>query len=334
MGKFLDNTGLTKLVELIKGSLPGKATSSTLGLVKPDNSTITVDSDGVISSSGGGSSYTFTNGLTESSGTVSWDLNEIVQAGTGTNAVKITGPTTGSKVLEASGNYSMAQGGKSKAQGQYSHAEGYSTTASGQYSHAEGNGGRATGDASHTEGSGGYATQANCHAEGMGCHAEGWSCHAEGGWCYSLGYASHAEGQDTYVYSPASHSEGKGTCAGFNGAIQQTKATACHAEGYQTIAESDYQHVEGKFNVVDRNSVFQHIVGNGVDSDNKNNAQALDWSGNQYLTGNLYVGCSDYTTTSSRLTTANCGGQQVFYGSLVSTETSPTVDGAINWVYG
>ena len=54
MGKFLDNTGLTKLVELIKGSLPGKATSSTLGLVKPDNSTITIDSDGIISSSGGG----------------------------------------------------------------------------------------------------------------------------------------------------------------------------------------------------------------------------------------------------------------------------------------
>lgn len=49
MGKFLDSTGLTKLVELIKGSLPGKATSSTLGLVKPDNSTITVDANGAIS---------------------------------------------------------------------------------------------------------------------------------------------------------------------------------------------------------------------------------------------------------------------------------------------
>ncbi len=33
--------------------LPGTATSSTLGLVKPDNSTITVDANGTISSSGG-----------------------------------------------------------------------------------------------------------------------------------------------------------------------------------------------------------------------------------------------------------------------------------------
>ena len=45
MGKFLDNTGLTKLIELIKGSLPGKATSSTLGLVTPVNSTLTIDNN-------------------------------------------------------------------------------------------------------------------------------------------------------------------------------------------------------------------------------------------------------------------------------------------------
>lgn len=71
---FLDNTGLTKLVELIKGSLPVKATSSTLGLVKPDNSTITVDEDGVISSSGGGgSSYTAGDGI-------SIDENNVIEA--------------------------------------------------------------------------------------------------------------------------------------------------------------------------------------------------------------------------------------------------------------
>jgi len=86
MAKFLDNVGLTKLVELIKGSLPGKATSSTLGLVKPDNSTITVDNDGILSSN---ASYTFTNGLTENNRTVSWDLNDRVLAGAGTKSVML-----------------------------------------------------------------------------------------------------------------------------------------------------------------------------------------------------------------------------------------------------
>lgn len=66
---FLDNIGLTKLIQLIKDSLPTKATSSTLGLVKPDNSTITVDSDGVISSSGG-ISYSATNGIQIDNGVI------------------------------------------------------------------------------------------------------------------------------------------------------------------------------------------------------------------------------------------------------------------------
>ena len=73
---FLDNTGLTKLIQLIKGSLPTKATSSTLGLVKPDNSTITVDSDGVISSSGG-TSYTLPTASTSTLGGVKVDGSTI-----------------------------------------------------------------------------------------------------------------------------------------------------------------------------------------------------------------------------------------------------------------
>lgn len=45
---YLDNTGLARLVALIKGSLPTKATNAAVGLVKPDNTTITVDGNGVI----------------------------------------------------------------------------------------------------------------------------------------------------------------------------------------------------------------------------------------------------------------------------------------------
>lgn len=40
---------------------------------------LSVDSEGNLNAEGGGSSYTFTNGLTESSGTVSWNLNDNIK---------------------------------------------------------------------------------------------------------------------------------------------------------------------------------------------------------------------------------------------------------------
>jgi len=75
----------------------------------------------------------------------------------------------------------------------------------------------------------------------------------------------------------------------------------------------------GKNNVVDKNNIFAEIVGNGNDYNSRSNASALDWSGNQYLAGNLYVGCSDYSTTSNGLTTANCGGSKVATEAYVDT---------------
>ena len=50
---------------------------------------ITIDSNNVISAtgSGGGSSYTFTGGLTETDGTVKWDLNDRIKAGSGNGSL-------------------------------------------------------------------------------------------------------------------------------------------------------------------------------------------------------------------------------------------------------
>lgn len=53
---------------------------------------ITIDSNNVISASGGGgSSYTFTDGLTEIDGTVKWDLSDRIKAGTAKGSVRING---------------------------------------------------------------------------------------------------------------------------------------------------------------------------------------------------------------------------------------------------
>lgn len=186
------------------------ASTSTLGGVKVDGSTITIDGNGVISSSGG-SSYTFTNGLTERDGTVSWNLNSRIRAGSGSDSVVI----------------------------------GNNNTASGYYAFAQGSG-----------------NQAN-------------------------GIASHAEGNTTRAWGPYSH-----------------------AEGSNIIASGSHQHAEGKFNIEDSNSILQNIAGNGSSSA-RATMFARDWNGNEYLSGNLFVGCNDFTTTSSGLTTANAGGSKV-----------------------
>ena len=83
-----------------------------------------------------------------------------------------------------------------------------------------------------------------------------------------IGYCSHAEGEDT-------------TASGYYS----------HAEGRCTIANSDYQHVQGKNNVEDSSGVYAHIVGNGSTNVNTNrsNAHALDWEGNAYYAGTVYV---------------------------------------------
>lgn len=62
-----------------------------------------------------------------------------------------------------------------------------------------------------------------------------------------------------------------------------------HAEGYKTIANQAYQHVQGRYNIIDEDNQYVHIVGNG-DDDNRSNAHTLDWGGNAWFAGNVYVG--------------------------------------------
>lgn len=237
------------------------STTSTLGGVKIDGSTITIDSNGVISAtSSGGSSYTFTNGLTESNGTVSWDLNDRIAKGTGYNSV-IEGDIEHNI---ASGLYSHAEGEATKASGIDAHAEGWLTDASGPYTHAEGKQTHATGSFSHAEG---QSTVANDN--------------------------SHAEGYSTYANKTS------------------------HAEGSYTMASSCASHAEGKCNIEDSNNIFQNIAGNGTAVNARSNSFARDWDGNEYLAGNLYVGCNDYSTTANGLITANAGGSKVATESYV-----------------
>lgn len=136
------------------------------------------------------------------------------------------------------------------------------------------------------------ATGENSHAEGSKCEALGNSSHAEGVQTKASGLWSHAEGSQTRANGPASHAEGTGSWATGSGS---------HAEGYGTEAAGEYQHVQGKHNVIDEANKFADIVGNGADILNKSNAYALDWNGNLYLKGGVYVNCNADSTGGTKL---------------------------------
>lgn len=156
---------------------------------------------------------------------------------------------------------------------------GYQTMASGSDSHAEGNASKALGDTSH--------------AEGWHCTTSGDCSHAEGKETIASGTASHAEGsRETTASGAASHAEGTTTTA---------QGNCSHSEGWQTIANGIMQHVQGKCNVIDNLNKFADIVGNGTDGENRSNAYALDWDGNLYLKGGVYVNCNADSTGGTKL---------------------------------
>lgn len=162
----------------------------------------------------------------------------------------------------------------------------YANRASGKYSHAEGVSSLASGRASHVEGDGTIASGKAAHAEGVHTSATGDIAHAEGGWTEASGSYSHAEGSETFALGWASHAEGSYTTA---------SGSYSHAEGDGTIASSYAQHVQGKYNVEDTEDNFAHIVGNGNDGSTLSNAHTLDWSGNAWYSGDIYVGSTSGT---------------------------------------
>jgi hypothetical protein len=62
-----------------------------------------------------------------------------------------------------------------------------------------------------------------------------------------------------------------------------------HAEGRETIAAGVNSHVQGAYNLKDNGNRYAHIVGNGKHG-NRSNAHTLDWEGNAWFQGEVYVG--------------------------------------------
>ena len=225
----------------------------------------------------------------------------------------------------ADGENSHAEGYNTKAIGENSHAEGYLTTANGKSSHAEGDRTKANSYYSHAEGYNTIANANSSHAEGSSTIAFGNSAHSEGqgsratiqisGEANSLTYNIVNESDLEYVTiygiilldnisavitaidetnltitlsnTLSSEVVSNASVLSFCGGIAY--GTISHTEGKDTIATASYQHVQGRYNIVDTRKQYAHIVGNGY-SDSKSNAHTLDWNGNAWFAGDVYVG--------------------------------------------
>lgn len=130
--------------------------------------------------------------------------------------------------------------------------------------------------------------------------------------CTSNGrFNSFAHGQNTTASGAGSHSEGCNTVS---------SGSYAHAEGYHTIANGTQSHVFGRYNIEDPNdnniqfdgsaickSRYVEIVGNGINVypghlDDRSNARTLDWSGNEWIAGNMTAAGGSITIGDTTLT--------------------------------
>ena len=194
------------------------------------------------------------------------------------------------------GEYSTAIGENTIASRSCSHAEGYGTVASKICAHAEGHSSIADGHSSHAEGQSTRANGDHSHAEGNGTEANGNCAHAEGSKTVADGFAAHSEGCESTASGFASHTEGCHTKA---------RCDYSHAEGLKTRAGSECQHVQGKLNIEDTEGRYVHIVGNGTSYTTLSNAHTLDWSGNAWYQGDVFVGGTSQDDGNKLLSTSD-----------------------------
>lgn len=247
--------------------------------------------------------------------------NAPVKFGAGENSTVQGNETT------AEGWNAHAEGNYSAATGHEAHAEGSYTKADGSGSHAEGRTTKATGDYSHAEGSHTKADGDHSHAEGNSTEASGYASHAEGYYTVSNRRGMHAEGKynlyDNAKYIDAVSSSIEFSWRNMHAASEYTfdadtgYYTLVNAEpkseaviGLYYASSVQYENgtideLEKPISLIDSNryktekhqrklaSNFQgkyvHVVGNG-DSLARSNAHTLDWDGNGWFAGDVFVG--------------------------------------------
>lgn len=225
------------------------------------------------------------------------------------------------------GKNSAVQGEGTNATGQNSHAEGRRTEATAAEAHAEGIYTQADGYGSHAEGKYTKATGSYSHAEGDTTEASGINSHAEGEHTVANRLSMHAEGKYN-LYDNAKYLDvvSSGIEFSWNNMYAASEYTFDADTGYYTLVNAEpkseaviglyyasaYQykngiidHLEKPISLIDSNRYrtedhnsslaanvqgkYVHVVGNGNKSA-RSNAHTLDWDGNGWFAGDVFVG--------------------------------------------
>ena len=254
------------------------ASTSTLGGVKVDGSSITIDANGIISSSGGGggsvnNAYKIAkvgntsitaNGedtlefIAGSNVTLTPDSTNktiTIASSGGSGGGMNTDGSNAANLVEFSGAFTVGNRVNGSWIGINSTSEGLDNVANGDYAHAEGVNTTAYGNGSHSEGFAGSGGK--IIAVGLGAHAEGCSTThisglGNGNPVAAYGSGAHAEGISTYAYGKGCHAEGilttaKGLYSHAEGHQTSTSGYESHAEGDSTTAADDQCHAEGSY---------------------------------------------------------------------------------------
>lgn len=204
---------------------------------------------------GGGKVYTFTDGLTETNGTVSWDLNDTIfhPASGGVGSIAI-GYTKKAGNLTADGKGSFVFG---CAMGSGKIASYYDGGIAGGYSSS---GTISTSTGGITLGTAMKNLRGNSFS-------------------ICLGYASKYEMQcnDSGTVVIGNGENGK----------MQANASGAIAIGNGVIANQHNQIALGICNISDTNNDYLMIVGNGTSDTSRSNAYTLDWQGNGTFAGTV-----------------------------------------------
>ena len=218
--------------------------------------------------------------------------NAPVKFGAGENS------TVQGELTTATGYNAHAEGSYSKASGPEAHAEGINTKASGVCSHAEGDNTEASGIGSHAEGVMTVANRLGMHSEGkynlydsakyvdvvrLGNYRNWSNMYAASEYTFNAntGYYTlvNAEPKSEVViglyYAPSEQY--------VNGTIYQLRKPISLNSGNLYKTEEHFRtlgtNAQGK---------YVHVVGNG-DSSALSNAYTLDWEGNAWFAGDVYV---------------------------------------------
>lgn len=111
---------------------------------------------------------------------------------------------------------------------------------------------------------------------------------ATGNVAFAIGSTTEASGEMSFSSGISTKASGKASSGKGMGADAQGDYSS--AEGYYTRAYGENQHVQGKWNKEDNDNRYAHIVGNGEDGMHRSNAHTLDWDGNAWFKGKVYVG--------------------------------------------